>query len=89
LKAGKIGPGGLSKVANVCTTRFIKRELFDQKNIFSRFQNRRVDSGRLSKALCAAPRNLLTNRSKEFELANFEKLFANSIAFHAKVLRIR
>jgi hypothetical protein len=52
------------------------------------FQNRLVGSGRLSKVLGAAPRNLLFNRSKGFELAGFEKLFPNSKAFCAKWLRI-
>jgi hypothetical protein len=52
------------------------------------FQNRRVGSGWLSKALGAAPINLLTNRSKGFELASFKKLFANSKDFCAKRLRI-
>jgi hypothetical protein len=52
------------------------------------FQNRRVGSGRLSKAIDTAPRNLLSNRSKAFELAGFEKLFANSKAFGAKRLKI-
>jgi hypothetical protein len=33
-------------------------------------------SGRLSKALGAATRNLLSNRSKGFELTGFKKLFA-------------
>jgi hypothetical protein len=46
------------------------------------------NSGRLSKALGAALRNLLSNRCKGFELAAFEKLLANSIAFHTKRLRI-
>jgi hypothetical protein len=50
------------------------------------FQNRRVGSGRLSKALGAAPRNLLSNRSVGFELAGFKKLFPNSKAFCAKRL---
>jgi hypothetical protein len=36
------------------------------------FQNRRNGSGRLSKALGAAMRNLLSNRSKGFELAGFK-----------------
>jgi hypothetical protein len=52
------------------------------------FRNRRVGSGQLSKALSSAPRNLLPNRSKGFELASFKKLFANLKAFHAKQLRI-
>jgi hypothetical protein len=56
--------------------------------IFVGFQNHPVGSGRLSKALGAALRNLLSNRSKGFELAGFEKLFTNSMAFHAKELRI-
>jgi hypothetical protein len=48
------------------------------------FQNRRNDSGRLSKALGAAKRNMLSNRSKGLELADFKKLFANSKGFRAK-----
>jgi hypothetical protein len=64
------------------------------------FQNRQVGSGRLSKpakwlwpafkkkALGAATRNLLSNRSKGFELAGFKKLFANSKGFRAKRQRI-
>ncbi len=39
------------------------------------------------KALGTAPENLLSNRIYGFELAGFEKLFANSIAFHAKGLK--
>jgi hypothetical protein len=52
------------------------------------FQNRQNGSGRLSKALGAAKRNLLSNRSKGFELAGFKKLFANSKGFRAKQQRI-
>jgi hypothetical protein len=52
------------------------------------FQNRQAGSGRLSKALGAAPRNLLSNWSKGFKLAGFKKLFANSKGFRAKRLRI-
>jgi hypothetical protein len=52
------------------------------------FQNRQVGSSRLSKALGAAPRNLLSNRSKGFELADLKKLFANSKVFRAKRLSI-
>jgi hypothetical protein len=51
------------------------------------FQYRRDGSGRLSKAYGAAPRNLLSNRSKGFELDGFKKLLANSKAFCAKRLR--
>jgi hypothetical protein len=40
--------------------------------------------GWLSKALGAAPRNLLSDRRKGFELAGFKKLFANSKAFRSK-----
>jgi hypothetical protein len=52
------------------------------------FQSQQVGSCRLSKALGAAPRNLLPNRSKGFELAGFKIFFANSKAFRAKRLRI-
>jgi hypothetical protein len=59
-----------------------KRELFIG-NLFAGFQNRRF-----SKALDATLRHLLSNRSKGFELAGFEKSSANSKAFGAKWLRI-
>jgi hypothetical protein len=52
------------------------------------FQNRRNGSGRLSKAFGTAPRNLLSNRSKGFELTGFKKLFANSKGFRAKRRRM-
>jgi hypothetical protein len=57
LKAEKIGPGGLSKVAGAALPAFQKKI----KNIFGRFQNSRVGSGLLSKALGTAPINLLSN----------------------------
>jgi hypothetical protein len=43
------------------------------------FQNRRVGSYRLSKALGAALRNLLSTRSKGYELAGFKKLYCTQI----------
>jgi hypothetical protein len=52
------------------------------------FQNQQVGSGQLSKALGEAPRNLISNRRKGFELAGFKKPFANLKAFRAKRLRI-
>jgi hypothetical protein len=52
------------------------------------FQNQRNGSGWLSKALGAATRNLLSNRSKGFELSGFKKLFANSKGFRAKRQRM-
>jgi hypothetical protein len=64
---------GFQKWGVLCCLLF-KRELFNRK-IFAGFQNRRVGSDRLSKALGAAPRNLISNRSKGFELASFEQLF--------------
>jgi hypothetical protein len=42
--------------------------------MFGGFQNTRVGSDLLSKALSAALRNLLSNRSKGFELTGIEKL---------------
>jgi hypothetical protein len=66
-----------------CTTHFSKNNYLIVQ-IFGGFQNRPVGSGHFSIALGAAPRNLLSNRSKGFELAGFEKLFTNSMAFHAK-----
>jgi hypothetical protein len=76
------GSGGLSKSASWLWPAFKLGEL-----ALAGFQNRRVGSGRLSKALDTAPRNLLSNRSKGFELAGFERLFANSKAFRAKWLK--
>jgi hypothetical protein len=52
------------------------------------FQDRQNGSGQLSKALGAATRHLLSNRSKGFELAGFKKLSANSKGFRAKRQRI-
>jgi hypothetical protein len=40
------------------------------------FQNRQNSFGQLSKAIGAATRNILSNRSKGFELAGFKKFFA-------------
>jgi hypothetical protein len=47
----------------------------------------KIDPGRFLKALGAALRNMLSNKSKGFELGGFEKLSANSKAFCAKWLR--
>jgi hypothetical protein len=79
----RVGSGHLSKSASWLWPAFKIGEL-----TLAGFQNWRVDSGRLSKALGVAPRNLLSNRSKGFELADLKKLFANSKAFRAKRLRI-
>jgi hypothetical protein len=75
------------KNGGCCTARFSKEHCLIGK-IFDRFKNRRFSSGQLSKALSAAPRKLLSNRSKGFELASFEKFLAWSVAFHAEGLRI-
>jgi hypothetical protein len=82
-KTGKIGSCRLSKLVSWLWPTFKIGEL-----ALAAFQNRRVGSGRLSKALDAAPRNLLTKRSEGFELAGFKKLFANSKDFRTKRLRI-
>jgi hypothetical protein len=66
LKTGKIGSCGLSKSASWLWLPFKIGEL-----ALAGFQNRQNGSGRLSKALGAATRNLLSNRSKGFELAGF------------------
>jgi hypothetical protein len=71
LKTGEIGSGWLSKLASWLWLAFKIGEL-----ALADFKNRQVVSGRLSKALGAAPRNLLSKRSKGYELAGFEKLFA-------------
>jgi hypothetical protein len=78
LKAGEIGSGRLLKSASWLWLAFKIGGL-----ALAGFQNRQVGSSRLSKALGAAPRNLLSNRSKGFELAAFKKLFANSKPFRA------
>jgi hypothetical protein len=56
-------------------------------DILDGFENWRQVPWSVSKALDAVPRNLFSNRSKEFEIAGFEKLIANSIAFVANRLR--
>jgi hypothetical protein len=45
------------------------------------FKTGEITPCRLSKALGASPINLLSTGSKGFDLAGFEKLFANSKAF--------
>jgi hypothetical protein len=67
LKTGEIGSGRLSKSASWLWSAFKIGEL-----ALAGFQNRRVGSGQLSKALRAALRNLFSNRSKGFELASFK-----------------
>jgi hypothetical protein len=76
LKTGKIGSCRLSKSASWLWPAFKIGQL-----ALAAFQNRRNGSGRLSKALGAATRNLLSDRSKGFEHADFKKLFANSKVF--------
>jgi hypothetical protein len=51
------------------------------------FKTGEVAPCRFSKALGATLRCLLSNRSKGFELAGFEKISANSEAFGTKRLR--
>jgi hypothetical protein len=93
LKTSKIGSCWLSKLASWLWPAFKVGELalaaFQNRRVGSvGFQNWRNGSGRLSKALSAATRNLLSNRSKGFELAGFKKLFANSKGFSAKRQRL-
>jgi hypothetical protein len=83
VKTGEISSGRLSKSASWLCLAFNIGEL-----ALIGFQNRQVGSGRLSKGLCAGLRILLSNRGKEFELASFKKLSANSKAFCAKRLSI-
>jgi hypothetical protein len=70
------GPWPAFKSSGRCTASCSKENCLIGK-IFDGFQNHWVDSDRLSKVLGAAPRNFSSNRSKGFELADFEKLFAN------------
>jgi hypothetical protein len=86
LKTSKICPDRPSKVAGAALPDFQQKNSLIGK-IFGRFQNRLVGSGQLSKVLGAAPRNLLSNRNKGFELSRL-KSFSHSIAFHTKRLRI-
>jgi hypothetical protein len=46
-----------------------------------------IGPGRLSKGLREVPRNLLSNKSKAFELADFQKLWENQKAFCTERLR--
>jgi hypothetical protein len=86
LKTGKIGSGWLPKSASwLCWLSESVSWLWLAFKIgelaLANFQNWRVGSGRLSKALGAALRNLLSNMGKEFELTGFKKLFVSSKAF--------
>jgi hypothetical protein len=83
LKTSEIGSSRLSKSASWLWLAFKICKL-----ALASFQNWRVGSGLLSKAVSAAPRNLSFNRSKGFNLAGFKKLFAKLKAFGAKQLRI-
>jgi hypothetical protein len=83
LKTGKIGSGQLPKSASWLWLAFKIGEL-----ALAGFQNWRVGSGRLSKALGAALRNLVSIRSKEIELTGFKNLFASLKTFCAQWLRI-
>jgi hypothetical protein len=69
LKTGQIGFGRLSKSASWLWLAFKIGKL-----ALAGFQNRQVGSGRLSKALGAAPRNLLSNRSKGLKDLNLPVL---------------
>jgi hypothetical protein len=79
----RVGSSWLSKLASWLWPAFKIGEL-----ALAGFQNQQVGSGWLSIALRTAPRKLLSNRSKGFEFAGFEKLFANSKAFRAKRIKI-
>jgi hypothetical protein len=68
-------------VVGAVTTLF-KRELFIG-NLFAGFQNRQYCPLPVFNSLVATPRNLLSNRSKGFYLAGFEKLSASSKTFGA------
>jgi hypothetical protein len=87
LKKWQDRPWPAFKSGGCCTARFSKENYLIGK-IFGGLQNCRVGSGWFSKALGAVLINMLSNRGKEFELAGFEKLFANRITFHAKQPRI-
>jgi hypothetical protein len=47
------------------------------ETILTDFKTCKISPGQFSKALGAALRNLLLNRSQQFELAGFQKLFAH------------
>jgi hypothetical protein len=72
LKTGKKGSCRLSK-----STSWLWLPFKIGKLAVAGFQNWPNGSVRLSKALGAGARNLLSNRSKGFELAGFKKFFAN------------
>jgi hypothetical protein len=86
LSAFKIGEMALAGFQNFVSWLWLPFKISELA--LASIQNRRNGSGRLSKALGAAMRNLLSNRSKGFELAGFKKLFANSKGFGAKWQRI-
>jgi hypothetical protein len=69
-----------------CVARFLK-ENCSSATYLPDFKNGEIAPCRFSKALGATLRHLLSNRSKRFELAGFEKISANSKAFGAKRLR--
>jgi hypothetical protein len=73
LKNDEIGPGLLSKVAGAVLPNFQERTI--NRTYLTDLKTGKVNPGRFSKALGAAPRNLLSNRSKGFGFARFLKSF--------------
>jgi hypothetical protein len=68
-----------------CVARFSK-ENCSSATYLPDFKTNEIAPCRFSKALCATLRHLLTNRSKGFELADFENLSAKLKAIGAKRL---
>jgi hypothetical protein len=69
-----------------CVAHFSKENCLSA-SYFPVFKTGEVAPCRFSKALGATLKHLLSNRSKGFELAGFEKISANSKAFGAERLR--
>jgi hypothetical protein len=69
-----------------CFARFSKENCLSATYL-PNFKTGEVAPCRFSKALGATLRHLLSNRSKGFEIAGFEKISENSKAFGAERLR--
>jgi hypothetical protein len=71
-----------------CADRFSKENCLMGKIFGLDFKTAELALAGLQKLLVQLREICLSNRSKGFELVGFEKLFANSIVFHVKGLRI-
>jgi hypothetical protein len=73
------------KIGRHCASGFSKEKCSPETNL-AVLRTGKIGPGQFSKTLGAAPRNILPNRSRRFELTGFEKLSVNSsIAYYFNI----